>query len=86
MKTRSAKFPKTLDARLVRYAASRGESASSVLREALAEYLGKPAAEQGRTRPVTIGDLAADLAGSVEGAADLATNPRHLAQFGRSRR
>ena len=86
MKPRSLKLPKALDAKLTRYAASKGTSASSVVREALAEYLNSPAAGQAPARPSTIGHLAADLAGSVDGPADLATDPKHLAHFGRSRR
>jgi Arc/MetJ-type ribon-helix-helix transcriptional regulator len=86
MKPRSLKLPKTLDAKLTRYAASKGASASSVLREALAEYLAKPAAERGQPQRTTIGQLGADLAGCVDGPGDLSTNPKHLAQFGRPRR
>jgi hypothetical protein len=86
MKPRTIKLPKALDAELTRYAASKGASASAVLREALAEYLGKPSAQAASARPTSIGHLAADLAGAVDGPTDLSTNPKHLAQFGRSRR
>lgn len=86
MKLRSLKLPKALDAKLTDYAAAKGASASSVVREALAEYLASPPDEPGQPRPSTIGHLAADLAGSVDGPADLSTNPKHLARFGRSRR
>ncbi len=86
MKLRSLKLPKTLDAKLTRYAAAKGASASAVVREALAEYLAKPESGHDQPRPSTIGHLAADLAGSVDGPADLATNAKHLAGFGRSRR
>lgn len=86
MKPRTLKLPAALDAKLTRYAASKGASASAVLREALAEYLNRLSAEGGSARPTSIGHLAADLAGTVDGPADLSTNPKHLAQFGRSRR
>ena len=86
MKLRSLKLPTALDARLTRYAASKGASASSVVREALAEYLSKPSGDGGSTAPSTVGHLAADLAGSVNAPANLSTHPKHLAGFGRSKR
>ncbi len=86
MKLRSMKLPKALDAKLTRYAAATGASASAVMREALADYLAKAPAETGHTRPSTVGELAADLAGSAEGPGDLSTNRKYLEGFGRSRR
>jgi len=75
MKLRSLKLPRTLDAKLTRYAIAKGASASSVLREALAEYLAKPSDESGRPRPSTLGHLAVDLAGRVRELAYLYTHP-----------
>lgn len=86
MKTRTIKLPEPLDAKLTRYAAANGSSASAVLREALATYLAEPKAATRGTKAGSFADLARDLAGSVDGPPDLSTNPKYLKGFGRSRR
>ncbi len=81
MKVRSLKLSKELEAELTACAGARGTSSSSVVREALAQYL---SAVQGGSRrgPKSFAGLAADLAGCAEGPADLASNPKHLAGYG----
>jgi predicted transcriptional regulator len=73
------KMPAELAARVYLSAEESGSTASEVIREAVAEYLAKE-------RPVQAGSalaLAGDLAGSLTGVSDLATNPKHLKGFGR---
>jgi hypothetical protein len=80
MKPRSLKLSKELEDALTDFAAARGSSSSSVVREALAEYLGTNAAV--RRGPESFSAKAADLAGCVEGALDLASNPTHMTGYG----
>ena len=72
------KIPEQLDARLERVAAEHGTSKSELVRRALDAHL--------RTlegpAPASVGRLAADLAGCVEGPGDLSTGARHLEDFG----
>jgi hypothetical protein len=83
MKPRSLKLSHDLEESLTTYATLRGTSASSVVREALAAYLvgAQPADLR---RPQSFSARAADLAGCVNGPADLSTNPAHLAGYGAS--
>lgn len=75
MRTVSFKLPGHLVDALATLARRRKVSRSALAREAL-ETLLAPG-----HRSVTA--LASDLVGSVEGPADLATNPRHMRGFGR---
>ncbi len=75
MRTVSFKLPETLDDALSDLARTRGSSRSALVREAL-ESLAKD-----KRRSVTA--LASDLVGSVEGPADLATNRKHMAGYGK---
>jgi Arc/MetJ-type ribon-helix-helix transcriptional regulator len=75
MRTVSFKLPEDLDDALDDLARSRGASRSALVREAL-EALAK-----GKRRSVTA--LAGNLVGSIDGAADLATNRKHLLGYGR---
>jgi len=75
MRTVSFKLPEALDDALNDLARTRGSSRSALVREAL-ESLAK-----GKRRSVTA--LASDLVGSVEGPADLATNRKHMAGYGK---
>jgi hypothetical protein len=98
MKILSLKLPESLDAELEAAAARRGTTKSALLREALASYLGhgEPPPQAGEVREPTppYGEaeeagapsflsLAGDLAGCVEGPADLSSNPEHLRGFGK---
>ena len=82
MKTRSLKLPRQLDQSLTDRAKRGNVSRSTVVREALAEYLvqHRPPSE------ASFLERARDLAGCADGPADLSTNPVHLAGYGRSRR
>lgn len=75
MRTVSFKLPAELDEALDEIARRRGTSRSTVVREAL-EALAK-----GKRRSITA--LAGKLVGSVDGPADLASDPRHLSGYGR---
>lgn len=77
-KTVTVKIPAELEYQLRETAAESGETASNVVREALAEYFAKPQ----RIRKGNALQLLGDLAGSLEGPSDLATNKRHLKGFG----
>ena len=80
MKTLTVKLPEELDAKLSTAAEQRGESKSSVVREAIAAYLGR---EGETTSDVSCYDLAKDLAGSCDGPRDLSRNKKHLQGYGR---
>jgi predicted transcriptional regulator len=75
MRTVSFKLPEDLDDALTELARRRNSSRSALLREAL------EALAQGPRRSVT--SLAQDLAGSVEGPRDLASNAKHMAGYGK---
>ena len=73
------KIPRRLAAELEAFTRSRGASKSAVVREAITAYLAR------ETIPSrgSCQDLARDLVGIVEGPRDLATNPKHLKDYGR---
>jgi predicted transcriptional regulator len=79
MPTTSLKLADDLSDWVESLAAARRVSKSAVIREALQVY------RQTVVEPETSSffAVASDLAGSVEGPEDLATNPVHLAGFGR---
>lgn len=79
MKTVSLKLSDDLHKSLTRTARQRKTTKTAVLRAALEAFL---ASHPNRSR-VTCWDLASDLAGSVSGPADLATNPKYMEGFGR---
>ena len=79
MHTISIKLSDDLLTKIRSTAKKRGETRSAVMREALEEYLSE-------SKEQTAGsclDLARDVAGCVEGPADLSTNPAHLERYGR---
>ena len=78
MKTVSLKLPDALDARLSALIRKRKVSKSVVIREALEAYLTR----EGEADPNSFLESARDLWGSVEGPADLSTNPKHLDGYG----
>jgi metal-responsive CopG/Arc/MetJ family transcriptional regulator len=75
MRTVSFKLPADLDRALDELAGRRRAGRSAMVREAL-EGLAK-----GPRRSVTA--LAGDLVGSLDRPRDLATNPRHIAGYGK---
>jgi hypothetical protein len=75
MRAISLKVPESLDRRLTELAARRNTTRSALLREALEAFAAEP------SRSVT--SLAGDLVGSLSGPRDLATAPRHMADYGR---
>jgi predicted transcriptional regulator len=79
MTTTSLKLADDLSDWLEGLAAARRVSKSTVIREALQMYRQSVAEPESGS----FFAAAADLAGSVEGPEDLATNPVHLAGFGR---
>jgi len=80
MEPLTLKIPPRLAAQLEAFARSRGASRSAVVREAITQYLarGEPRSSRGSCL-----ELARDLAGIVEGPSDLATNPKHVKDYGR---
>lgn len=79
MKTISLKLPVELNARLDRASQQRQQSKSDLVRAALEQFLE-------RTHPPAAGsalEAAQRWIGCVEGLRDLATNPKHLEDFGK---
>lgn len=80
MKVLSFKVPESLDRKLAAVVKRRGVKKSTVVREALAQYL----VEAPEARRGSVLELAGELAGCVKDApADLSSNPRRLADFGK---
>lgn len=75
MRTISIKLPEHLNELLSALARQRRSSRSAVIREAVVAYATGP------HRSVTA--AAGDLAGSLDGPADLSTDPRHMAGYGK---
>ncbi len=78
MRTRSLKLPANLDSRLDQSARRRCVSRSAVVREAVEAYLGR------NTTPAARSVLARvqDLAGCVDGPADLSVDKDYLDGYG----
>jgi metal-responsive CopG/Arc/MetJ family transcriptional regulator len=80
MKVLSFKVPEALDRKLSAVVKRRGVARSDVVREALVHYLDNAR----EVRRGSFLDLAGELVGCVKDApADLSSNPRHLADFGK---
>jgi predicted transcriptional regulator len=79
MSTISLKLPDALAARLAAAARKRGHTRSALVREILEEFLDRGGAFQG----CSCLELAANLAGSVEGPEDLSVDQRHLSGYGK---
>lgn len=78
MKTICLKVEEALEVRLTAAARSSGKSRSEVARAALEAFLdGQDAIQRGSCL-----ELAADLAGCLEGPGDLSTNKKYLEGFG----
>ena len=76
------KLPDGLDRQLTAIAKQQRTTRSRVLRQALEAFINENRKTPPRTRQ-TIGMLAADLIGSVEGPGDLTTNPKYMADYGK---
>jgi Arc/MetJ-type ribon-helix-helix transcriptional regulator len=75
MRTVSFKLPESLDDELTELARARRTSRSAIVREALQSVA------KARRRSVTA--EAGSLVGSVDGPPDLASNPEHMAGYGK---
>ena len=75
MRTVSIKLPEALDDAVTELAAQRQTNRSAVVREALIAYTAQ------RQRSVT--SLVDEIAGGFDGPADLASNPKHMAGYGK---
>lgn len=75
MRTVSFKLPEQLDDALSDLARRRKSSRSALVREAL------EALTTGKRRSVTA--MVDELVGPLDGPADLSTNPKHMARYGR---
>lgn len=79
MKTITLKVPEEVDEQ-IRYQAEReGTSKSSIVREALAAYLGN---DQKQDRPKSVYEGMKHLIGTLDGPRDLSTNPKYMEGFG----
>jgi metal-responsive CopG/Arc/MetJ family transcriptional regulator len=74
MRTVSLKLPADLDQALTELSRRRQTSRSALLREAVEQLT--------RAERHTVGQLASDLIGSLEGPKDLSTSPKHMKGFG----
>ena len=79
MKTISLKLSETLDLRLNGVAKLRDTSKSEIIREAIESFLG----DQQTATQLSFRQAAGELLGSLDGPADLASNPKHLKGYGR---
>jgi predicted transcriptional regulator len=80
MRVVTVKLPEDLDERLVKTAARSGVSKSSLVREALAAYLGEPVEEGAEP---TVFELVRDAVGRVAGPGLAATDPERMKGYGR---
>lgn len=78
MKTLTLKLPEILELKLNGIAHKSGLSRSEIVRNALTEYFSR----EELNNSGSFFDLARDLAGSIEGPSDLASNKSHLEGFG----
>ena len=78
MTTMTVKMPEKLSLRLRAEATERGMNCSELIRQTVENLL------QSADQPAagTCLNLARDLAGCLDGARDLATNPEHMKGFG----
>lgn len=79
MKTLSLKIPDALDSKLETAVRRQGGTKSALIRQALEAFF----REEGKPGTGSVLDLAADLAGSLEGPSDLSCNEEHLEGYGR---
>jgi hypothetical protein len=79
MKSISLKLPDDLYAKLVRLSKHRSAAKSDLIRDALEAYF----AGVTYGSRLSCAELAGDLVGSLAGPSDLATNPKHLREYGR---
>ena len=75
MRTVTLKLPPDLDQALTDLAERLHLSRSAVIREAIEAFA--------RDRGASVGSLAADLAGTLDGPRDLSTSPEHMDGYGR---
>ena len=78
MDTLTLKIPGVIKEKLKTYSKRKGLSRSEIVRNALLEYFDRDELE----KQGTFYDLAKDLAGSVKGPSDLATNKEHFSGYG----
>jgi metal-responsive CopG/Arc/MetJ family transcriptional regulator len=78
MKTLSFKLPNALLAEINSKANEKGITKSDLLREALDAYFRSDQQTRGSCH-----DLAADVAGCIEGPGDLSFNKKHMEGFGK---
>lgn len=78
MKTISLKVPESLFAVLAQAAEKRGESKSTIVREAIESFVADNASEQNGSCL----DLSRELAGCIEGPEDLSSNEELMRGYG----
>lgn len=82
MKTLTIKLPDELARRLERRARLRGQSKSTLARDALARELGDDSDESVEETKSAYGAMKDGLGCVETGASDLSTNPKHMEGFG----
>ncbi len=80
MKTMKIRIPEKIEEKLRLEAGRRGVSLSSIVKEALAAYLGDGKKQD---EPKSVYGGMKHLIGSFDGPGDLSTNPKHLEGLGR---
>ena len=76
----SIKLPETLDSQLTAVARRMSSSKSSIMREALKEYLSRREVSS----PTSFATLAKDFKGCIDGGpSDLSSNRKHMKGFGK---
>lgn len=83
MRTLSMKVPEALDRELSELAERRGVSKSALVRDAMAELVGRERAAVDRPPTGSFLALAEDLAGCLGGPEDLSTNVAYMDEYGR---
>jgi len=78
MKTITCKLPEKLDAEVTAAAREEGISKSEIVRKALEDQIGRM---RGKKTHRAF-DLVGNLSGSLNGPADLLTNPKYMKDFG----
>jgi hypothetical protein len=79
MVTNTFKLPPATSARLAAEAKARRVTKSQIIRELLDKHF----KASGKSKPVSFYDMTHDLLGTVDGPSDLATNPKHMKNYGK---
>lgn len=79
MKTLTLKLPEVLEAKLNIFSRKMGQSRSEIVRRALIQYI----SHDDKNRSGHFLDLSKDIAGSIDGPADLSSNKAKFEGYGK---